>query len=173
MLQESEIRILSAFFPDVRRLRTTGEIRERSGYSHERVFTILKKLAEEGHVSRERFGNVNVYKLRLSWEHFRAFLYYNEKLLEKNRKNISDEKISALLETEGIVNILLIDEGGRIKTVSARRDDMKGENNKKELSLNQVFSDKKTLEKIISGGIVLSEREYYFRHILMVIYNGK
>ncbi len=52
MLNETELRILPAFFPEGIE-RTTKEMEDRSGYSHERAYSTLKTLEERCFVKKE------------------------------------------------------------------------------------------------------------------------
>lgn len=63
VLNETELRILSAFFPDGTE-RTTKEIEERSGYSHERAYSTLKALEEKGILLKKNVGKALVYSIK-------------------------------------------------------------------------------------------------------------
>ncbi len=63
MLNKAELRIISAFFPEGIE-RTTKEIEDRSGYSHERAYSILKTLEEKGVLSKKKVGKALVYSIK-------------------------------------------------------------------------------------------------------------
>ncbi|MDD5447369.1 MAG: nucleotidyltransferase domain-containing protein [Methanocellales archaeon] len=63
MLNETELRILSAFFPEGIE-RTTKEMEDLSGYSHERAYSTLKTLEEKGVLSKKKVGKALVYSIK-------------------------------------------------------------------------------------------------------------
>ncbi|MCS4541847.1 MAG: nucleotidyltransferase domain-containing protein [Euryarchaeota archaeon] len=63
MLNETELKILSAFFPEGTE-RTTKEIEERSSYSHERAYSTLKVLEERGILLKKTVGKALVYSIK-------------------------------------------------------------------------------------------------------------
>lgn len=82
MLNETELRILSAFFPEGKE-RTTKEIEKNSDYSHERAYSTLKILEEKGILSKRKVGKALVYSInRFDDVVYLAFTYYSI-----NRKN--------------------------------------------------------------------------------------
>ncbi len=90
MLNETELKILSAFFPDGTE-RTTKEIEDRSGYSHERAYSILKTLEEKSVLLKKKVGKALVYSIRKFDDSvYLAFTYYS-----LNKKNIFAEKYSS------------------------------------------------------------------------------
>lgn len=62
MLNETELRIMSAFFPEGIE-RTTKEVEERSGYSHERAYSTLGILEKKGILSKRNVGKSLVYSV--------------------------------------------------------------------------------------------------------------
>lgn len=62
MLNETELRIMSAFFPEGIE-RTTKEIEERSGYSHERAYSTLGILEKKGILSKRNVGKSLVHSV--------------------------------------------------------------------------------------------------------------
>lgn len=83
MLSETELRILSAFFPEGAE-RTTREIEYRSGYSHERAYTTLNSLAERGILLKKSVGKALVYSInKFDDVLYLAFAYYR-----LNRKSL-------------------------------------------------------------------------------------
>lgn len=82
MLNETELRILSAFFPEGKE-RTTREIEEGSGYSHERAYSTLGILEKKGVLSKRKVGKALVYSInKFDDVVYLAFAYYSI-----NRKN--------------------------------------------------------------------------------------
>ena len=63
MLNETELKILSSFFPEGTE-RTTKEIESRLGYSHERAYSTLKALEEKGILSKKKVGKALVILLK-------------------------------------------------------------------------------------------------------------
>ena len=61
LLMQNEIEILMCFFPGLEDL-TSKQIEERSGYSHESVFRILKGLAKNKCLIEKKIGKTNVYE---------------------------------------------------------------------------------------------------------------
>ena len=77
MLNEAELKVLSAFFPEGIE-RTTKEIEERSGYSHERVYSTLKSLEKIGILVRKRVGKTLLYYIKKFDDTiYLAFIYYS------------------------------------------------------------------------------------------------
>ena len=63
MINKTELKILSAFFPEGTE-RTTKEIEDRSGYSHERTYSILKVLEKKGILLKRKVGKALVFSIR-------------------------------------------------------------------------------------------------------------
>lgn len=77
MLNETELKILSAFFPEGTE-RATKEIEDRSGYSHERAYSTLKALEEKRILSKKKVGKALVYSIsNFSDSVYLAFAYYS------------------------------------------------------------------------------------------------
>jgi len=77
LLGETEMKIVSAFFPEACE-RTTKEIEERSGYSHERVYSTLNLLEEKEILSKRRVGKTLVYLIiKFNDIVYLAFTYYS------------------------------------------------------------------------------------------------
>jgi predicted nucleotidyltransferase len=82
MLNETELKILSAFFPESTE-RTTKEIEDRSDYSHERAYSTLKALEEKGILLKRKVGKALVYSIRKFDDSvYLSFTYYS-----LNKKN--------------------------------------------------------------------------------------
>lgn len=62
MLNETELKILAEFFPEGTE-KTTKEIETRSGYSHERVYSTLIALENEGVLTKKRIGKTLVHTI--------------------------------------------------------------------------------------------------------------
>ena len=82
MLNETELKILSAFFPEGIE-RTTKEIENRSKYSHERAYSTLKTLEEQGVISKKKVGKTLVYSIKK----FDDMVYLSFAYYSINRKN--------------------------------------------------------------------------------------
>lgn len=82
MLNETELKIMSAFFPEGTE-RTTKEIEERSNYSHERAYSTLKILEEKGILLKKNIGKSLVYSIKKFGDSvYLSFTYYS-----LNKKN--------------------------------------------------------------------------------------
>lgn len=90
MLNETQLKILSAFFPEGTE-RTTKEIEERSGYSHERAYTTLKALEEKGILLKKSVGKALVYSIKK----FDDSLYLSFTYYSLNKKNSFVKKYPA------------------------------------------------------------------------------
>lgn len=77
MLNETELKVLSAFFPENCE-RTTKEIEDRSRYSHERVYSTLKALEEKKILSEKKVGKALVYSIeKFDDSVYLSFIYYS------------------------------------------------------------------------------------------------
>lgn len=75
MLNETELKILAALFPEGTE-KTTREIERRSGYSHERAYSTLKNLEKKGKLAKKQIGKALVYSIRkFDDETYMAFAY--------------------------------------------------------------------------------------------------
>ncbi|MFH1696045.1 MAG: nucleotidyltransferase domain-containing protein [Candidatus Micrarchaeota archaeon] len=82
MLNETELKVLSSFFTEGTE-RTTKEIEDRSGYSHERAYFTLKALEEKGILFKKKVGKALVYSIRKFDDSvYLAFIYHS-----LNKKN--------------------------------------------------------------------------------------
>ncbi len=95
-MDEPQLIILASFFPDTNRIRTTKDIENISGYSHERAHTILTDLERKGFVVRRKLGKVNVYRLNLLRPVFLAYLFFVEK--EREKRFDSNQALAEKLE---------------------------------------------------------------------------
>jgi len=96
MLSEIELAMLSAFFPEGEE-RTTKEIENRSGYSHERVHSTLNALEKKGLLSKKRFGRTLVYSIaRFNEKIFLAFAFFS---IDKKERFVKEQpSVSKALE---------------------------------------------------------------------------
>lgn len=62
MLNQSEIKILVCFFPKLNSL-TSKEIEDKSGFSHETTFRLLKGLVGKKYLKEKKVGKTNVYDI--------------------------------------------------------------------------------------------------------------
>src|SRR3989344_3363134 len=62
MLNQNETAILVCFFPKLNSL-TSKEIENKSGFSHETVFRLLKGLVEKKYLQEKKIGKTNVYEV--------------------------------------------------------------------------------------------------------------
>lgn len=89
MFNETELKILSAFFPEGTE-RTTKEIENRSRYSHERAYSTLRLLGKKSILSKKKIGKALVYSIKkFDDSAYLAFTYYS-----LNNKNTFSEKYS-------------------------------------------------------------------------------
>jgi predicted nucleotidyltransferase len=90
MLNETELKILSAFFPEGTE-RTTKEIENRSRYSHERAYSTLRTLEKKSILSKKKIGKALIYSIKKFDDTvYLAFTYYS-----LNNKNTFSEKYSS------------------------------------------------------------------------------
>lgn len=90
MLNETELKILYAFFPEGTE-RTTKEIEDRSSYSHERAYSTLKILEKKGILLKKKVGKALVYSIKKFDDSvYLAFTYYS-----LNKKNTFAKKYSS------------------------------------------------------------------------------
>jgi len=82
ILNETELKILAAFFPEGIE-RTTKEIENRSGYSHERAYSTLKALEKKGILLKKKVGKTLVFSIRK----FDDVVYLSFAFYSINRKN--------------------------------------------------------------------------------------
>lgn len=61
MINQNEIKILVCFFPKLGSL-TSKEIEDKSGFSHETTFRILKELVRKKYLNEKKVGKTNVYE---------------------------------------------------------------------------------------------------------------
>lgn len=91
MLKETELRILSSFFPEGRDI-TLKIIMQRSGLSYEPVYRVVNGLTKKRIISSKKFGKTLVYSLIFEKEEIKTvfFFYAREKLKEfsKSRRVI-------------------------------------------------------------------------------------
>lgn len=106
MLKETELRILSSFFPNGKNI-TLKKIMEKSRLSYEPVHRIVKVLYGKKLVSSEKFGKTLVYSLNFEKEEVKTafFFYAKDNLKEFSKKyktifnalsKINDENIDFL-----------------------------------------------------------------------------
>lgn len=84
-----ELEILASFFPNVSKIRTASGIEKKTSYSHERVYTTLKKLEKNGKIIRQEVGRTNVYRLNLSNDLFLPYVYFNDQIKNEILKDPS------------------------------------------------------------------------------------
>lgn len=131
----AELEILSSFFPLPFKAYTTMDVEKRSGYSHERVHTILSKLEKEGKIKKRTFGRTNVYNLRISPDLFLAYVYFNDQRRKAAKLDAMSEKTCIIFA------------GDRKKQISASN----------ETDLKKLLSD-----EFIENAVVLCGFELFF-----------
>ena len=76
MFTTTELRVLAAIFPEGKDV-TTPEIEQRSGYSHERVYSTLKKLVSSDIITSRKIGNTLLHTInRFDDRMYLAFAYH-------------------------------------------------------------------------------------------------
>jgi len=106
MLKETELKILSSFFPEGKEI-TLKKIMERSGLSYEPIHRTANILNKKKLTSSKKFGKTLVYSLNFEKEDVKTafFFYAKEKLKEFSKRNgvifsalskIQDENIDFL-----------------------------------------------------------------------------
>ena len=79
LLAQNEIEVLTCFFPTLDDL-TSKQIEEKSGYSHESTFRILKGLAEKKCLVEKKVGKTNVYEFAKDRDlRYQVFVNYTTK----------------------------------------------------------------------------------------------
>jgi len=87
MLKETELRILSSFFPEGKEI-TLKKIMERSGLSYEPVHRVVNNLTQKKLISLKKFGKTLVYSLNFEKEDVKiAFFFYAKEKLKEFSKN--------------------------------------------------------------------------------------
>ena len=77
MLNETELKIIAAFFPEGTE-RATKEIENRSGYSHERVYSTLAALEKKELLTKKKVGKTLVYSIaKFNDAIYLGFAYYS------------------------------------------------------------------------------------------------
>ncbi|MFH1423009.1 MAG: hypothetical protein ABIH42_09900 [Planctomycetota bacterium] len=114
-MEEPEFRILASFFPETGRIRTTKDIEQISGYSHERVHTILTELEKKGSVIRRKFGRVNVYKLNTTANTLLPYVFFMEKekdAFSSSNAVLNDKIIDIVSKVEDFCDALVLTRSG-------------------------------------------------------------
>ena len=87
MLRETELRILSSFFPEGREI-TLKILMQRSGLSYEPIHRVVSNLAERKIVSAKKIGKTLVYSLVFEQEEAKiAFFFYAKSKLKEFSEN--------------------------------------------------------------------------------------
>lgn len=87
MLKETELRILSSFFPEGKEI-TLKKIMERSSLSYEPIHRTVNILNEKKLISSKKFGKTFVYSLNFEKEDVKiAFFFYAKEKLKEFSKN--------------------------------------------------------------------------------------
>ncbi len=87
MLKETELKILSSFFPEGKDI-TLRIIMQRSGLSYEPVHRVVNSLTEKKIISSKKFGKTFVYSLIFEKEEAKlAFFFYAKEKLKEFSKN--------------------------------------------------------------------------------------
>lgn len=106
MLKETELKILSSFFPEGKEI-TLKKIMERSNLSYEPIHRTVNILNEKKLISSKKFGKTFVYSLNFEKEDVKiAFFFYakeklkdfskNHKLIFNGLSKINDDNIDFL-----------------------------------------------------------------------------
>ncbi|MBU3897130.1 MAG: nucleotidyltransferase domain-containing protein [Nanoarchaeota archaeon] len=104
MLIDNEIKILECFFPFLENSYTTKEIEDKSGYSHERAYTILMELSKKDYLLKRKIGKTYLFCVNMKKDFLLPFMHFYTKKKEqffkskqisiKNLLNEFIEKIS-------------------------------------------------------------------------------
>lgn len=87
MLKETELKILSSFFPEGKEI-TLKKIMERSSLSYEPIHRTVNILNEKKLISSKKFGKTLVYSLNFEKEDVKiAFFFYAKEKLKEFSKN--------------------------------------------------------------------------------------
>ena len=82
MLTNNEIKIMECFFPLIKNKYTTKEIEVKSGYSHERAYTILMRLTEKGYLLKRRAGKTYLFGANLEKDLLVPFIHFHTRRTE-------------------------------------------------------------------------------------------
>ena len=151
--------IISAFFPEAGKM-TLKELKERVGYSYERVNSALKSLKEKKIVKEEKIGKTLVYSLNL--DDLYSEIGFDHYLLEREldfikKYPIQYKAIKEIVENQSILMVLLF--GSYSKGTENKQSDidllcLPVGNNKKETE-SFIFSLKHRYNFKISPVVVL------------------
>lgn len=87
MLKETELKILSSFFPEGKEI-TLKKIMQRSGLSYEPIHRTVNIINEKKLISSKKFGKTLVYSLNFEKEDVKiAFFFYAKEKLKEFSKN--------------------------------------------------------------------------------------
>lgn len=88
MLKETELKILSSFFPEGNE-KTLKQIMEKSSLSYEPIYRNVQELADKKIIFSKKFGKTFVYSLNFEKEEVKTafFFYAKEKLREFSKKH--------------------------------------------------------------------------------------
>ena len=99
MLKETELKILSSFFPEGKEI-TLKRIMEKSKLSYEPVYRTVKELCDKKLVFEKRFGKTSIYELNYLKEEVKLdfFFYAKERLSQFSKNNGVIAKALSLIE---------------------------------------------------------------------------
>src|SRR3989344_4812442 len=83
MLKQTELRILSSFFPEGKE-RTLKQIMEKSGLSYEPIYRNIQELARKKIISSKRFGKTLVYSLNFEKEEVKTAFFFKIQRVDKS-----------------------------------------------------------------------------------------
>jgi len=113
MLKNSEIKIMECFFPLLEDSHTTKEIENKSGYSHERVYTILMGLIKKDYLLKRKVGKTYLFSANLKKDFLLPFIHFHTQRKEKflkskpiSIKNLLEEFIEKI-SNDNLISVII------------------------------------------------------------------
>jgi len=112
MLKQTELKILASFFPLTKEY-TTREIETKSRYSHERVYTTLMDLVEQGYLVKRKIGKTYLFKLNIQRDVLLPYVYFQTERKESFFRSVTHFVRSALddfikkIESSDLVSVII------------------------------------------------------------------
>jgi len=89
VFKNGEIKIMECFFPFLEKSYTTKEIENKSGYSHERAYTLLIGLARKNYLLKRKVGKTYLFGANFKKDFLLPFIYFHTKRKENFLKSKS------------------------------------------------------------------------------------
>ena len=141
MLNETELKVLSSFFPEGNEI-TLKMIIERTRLSYEPVYRTVKQLTYKKLVSVKKFGKISVYKIDFKKEEVKLafFFYAKRKLKDFSEKHGTIFRALSKLNEENVDFLAVF--GSYAKGIERKNSD---------IDVLCVGSNKKDIERKVRG----------------------